>query len=790
MSVSRLEASYRHCQAVTWHAASNLASCFWLLSADQRRAMEVVYAFARQADDLTDGPNESATTSPVPPWSPGPKAGMAQLRLAIASVDQHLFSPEQLLKETAAAQQGEWPGALALADVGTKLKLSGEHLLDLLRGMEQDLHPIPMATFDDLRQYAYRVAGVVGLLCLQIWQCDDKGAIAGAVDSGLAFQLTNILRDLQEDAQRGRCYLPTSELAHFGVSPEEFLQPQLSPSQIALLQFQIERAKRYFASAKTIAPRIPTQGRRVFALMVARYEAILQAVQQSVQQKTLRPVRFSIPKKLAIAAGTLSGRSLVVPRLLGDAPTPSFLTQSRRVTIVGGGLAGMACAAALVDRGLKVELIEAKRKLGGRASSYEDRSTGERIDHCQHVSMGCCTSLADFCNRTGISGDFSRETVLRFFGPDGKQSRFGSTPLLPAPLHLASSFAGLKYLSWSEKISLTRALGSLIRTGQTPAQRAQEQTLSIGEWLNQHHQSPRLIERFWQVVLVSALGESLDRASIAASRKVFVDGFLANRDAYHVLIPKRPLSDLLDGSVRDWLLKKGVKILSEGSVRQVQLDPTRKRASQIITADGTAQPVDQLVLAVGWWQLASLFSAEQLTQFPRFQQTLDLAQQLVPSPIMGVHLWLDRAAIPLDHAVLVGRLSQWVFARGDMPMGQGTTHGHYYQVVISASHQQNKADRETILTQVMEDLAATWPAVKQAQLLQAKVVKEHTAVFSVSPESDAFRPNQQTSLDNLYLAGDWTFTDWPATMEGAVRSGYLAAQRILSNFGWFDQQVR
>lgn len=257
-----------------------------------------------------------------------------------------------------------------------------------------------------------------------------------------------------------------------------------------------------------------------------------------------------------------------------------------------------------------------------------------------------------------------------------------------------------------------------------------------------------------------------------------------------MLIPKRPLSDLLDGSVRDWLLKKGVKIVSEGAVRQVQLDPTSQRASQIITADGTTQPVDQLVLAVGWWQLASLFSAEQLTHFPRFQQTLNLAQQLVPSPIMGVHLWLDRAAIPLDHAVLVGRLSQWVFARGEMSIGQGTLRGHYYQVVISASHQQNKADRETILTQVMEDLAATWPAVKQAQLLQAKVVKEHTAVFSVSPESDAFRPNQQTSLDNLYLAGDWTFTDWPATMEGAVRSGYLAAQRILSNFGWFDQQVR
>lgn len=785
MSVSPLEASYRHCQNVTWQAASNLASCFWLLPPAQRRAMEVVYAFARQADDLTDGPSSAPRAGD---WNPAPESGLAQLRLSLAALDPELFSEDQKQADQALAANQTWPGNLALADVGQQFSLQPQLLLDLLHGMEQDLLPVTMASFTDLRHYAYRVAGVVGLLCLQIWQCDDKGALAGAVDSGMAFQLTNILRDLQEDARRGRCYLPSGELAHFGVSPESFLQPELSDAQVALLTFQIERARHYFHSAKAIAPRIPNPGRRVFALMVARYEAILNGVQQHVAQRRLASVRFSLPKKLLIASRALTGQSLKVKTRQTLPPAPNWLTKSRRVAIVGGGLAGMACAAALAESGLTVDLYEAKRKLGGRASSYEDRSTGERIDHCQHVSMGCCTSLADFCQRTGIAGDFSRETELRFFGPDGRESRFGSTPVLPAPLHLASSFAGLTYLSWPEKISLTRALANLVRTGNSPAQRAKEKTLSMGEWLQQQGQSPRVIERFWQVVLVSALGESLERASIPASRKVFVDGFLASRDAYHVLIPKRPLSDLLDGSVRSWLLEKGVTIHSEQPVRQIFFDSASAQASAIELSDGSTHAVDQLVLATGWWQLESLLPKAQI---PRaLQKVTQQAQNLTASPIMGVHFWLDRPAIPVRHAVIVGRLSQWVFARGEMSLGEHAPQGHYYQVVVSASHEQNKADRQAIIDEILADLASLWPEVRSAQLLQAKVVKEHTAVFSVSPESDDFRPTQQSPVDNLYFAGDWTFTDWPATMEGAVRSGYLAAERILANLGWYQTHVR
>jgi len=785
MSVSPLEASYRHCQNVTWRAASNLASCFWLLPPAQRRAMEVVYAFARQADDLTDGPSQP---SHIGDWNPAPESGLAQLRLSLAALDPELFPEDQSKSDQAIAANQTWPGALALLDVGQQFSLRPQLLLDLLHGMEQDLLPVTMASFADLRHYAYRVAGVVGLLCLQIWQCDDNGALAGAVDSGMAFQLTNILRDLQEDARRGRCYLPSDELAHFGVSPESFLQPELSDAQVALLTFQIDRARHYFHSAKAIAPRIPNPGRRVFALMVARYEAILQAVQRQVAQRKLASVRFSMPRKLRIAARALSGQSLAVRPREPLASPPQWLTQSRRVAIVGGGLAGMACAAALAESGLIVDLFEAKRKLGGRASSYEDRSTGERIDHCQHVSMGCCTSLADFCQRTGIADDFSREKELRFFGPDGRETRFGSTPLLPAPLHLASSFAGLTYLSWPEKISLARALANLVRTGQTPSQRAKEKTLSMGDWLKEQGQSPTVIERFWQVVLVSALGESLERASIPASRKVFVDGFLASRDAYHVLIPKRPLSDLLDGTVRSWLLQKGVRIHAEQPVRQITFDAASQQAAAIELSDGSRHAVDQVVLATGWWQLESLLPSAQLPA--NLQKVTQQAQKLTASPIMGVHLWLDRPAIPVRHAVIVGRLAQWVFSRGEMPLGDRSATSHYYQVVVSASHEQNKADRQAIIDEILADLASLWPEVRSAQLLQAKVVKEHTAVFSVSPESDAFRPTQQSPIDNLYFAGDWTFTDWPATMEGAVRSGYLAAERILANLGWYQTHVR
>ncbi|MEX2173883.1 MAG: hydroxysqualene dehydroxylase HpnE [Pirellulaceae bacterium] len=454
-------------------------------------------------------------------------------------------------------------------------------------------------------------------------------------------------------------------------------------------------------------------------------------------------------------------------------PPPSANAPS--VAIVGGGLAGLAAATILCQRGLHVTLLEAKRRLGGRAGSYLDRTTGERIDHCQHVAMGCCTNYLDFCRRTGIGGLLARHDTLHFLAPDASHSRFRPTAWLPAPLHLVPALLGLAHLSWGEKVALGRAVWRLVQM--PAADRADAPTVLA--WLHAQGQPPRAIERFWQAVLVSALGESLERASLAAARKVLLDGFVAHPQACQLLIPTVPL-DRLYQHVAEYLRGAGAILRLETTVEQVtaeQVGGDDARARGIRFADGQEEIFDYVVLATPWRKAAGLLAPALREQ----AAGLEAAAQFAAAPISGVHLWFDRPITDLPHAVLVGRLSQWVFAR--RASGASADSEHYYQVVISASHDLVGRDRQAIVREVLADLAAVFPAAQGAQLLRWQLVTEPEAVFSVRPGLDQLRPAQRTAVANLMLAGDWTATGWPATMEGAVRSGYLAAEGVLAAAG-------
>ncbi len=439
---------------------------------------------------------------------------------------------------------------------------------------------------------------------------------------------------------------------------------------------------------------------------------------------------------------------------------------SPTVTIVGGGLAGLAAAVGLASAGCQVELFESRRSLGGRAASFRDPTSGELVDHCLHVSMGCCTNLADFCRRTGIAEFFRHDRVLHFIAPDQKQYRMAATSWLPAPLHLVPAFLSLGYLSIGERFRIARAMWKLMRD--PLADDAKGST--AGQWLREHGQSPNAIERFWSVVLVSALGEELDRASMSAARKVLVDGFLAARDAYVVEIPETPLGTLYGERLEGWLLARGVKLRLNAPIRQVTWDGM----PVVVQPDGQELRSDFVVIAVPWSKITDIVSAEIADQWP----WLDEMRSLDAAPITGIHLWFDRKIMSLPHAVLVGRLSQWIFARPTEAPAE-----HYYQVVISASRGLAGRNRDEIACEVHRELSAIWPEARAARLLRARVVTEHGAVFSVRPGLDLLRPAQETSLPGVVLAGDWTSTGWPATMEGAVRSGYLAAESVLRSVG-------
>ncbi len=424
-------------------------------------------------------------------------------------------------------------------------------------------------------------------------------------------------------------------------------------------------------------------------------------------------------------------------------------------------------------------------------AAFVIRPRGELVDHCQHVSMGCCTNLADFCHRTNIADCFRRDARLHFFTAEGRRYDLAASRWLPAPLHLAPGFLQLGYLTLRERLSIARTLWRLRhhRTNEKPPSPGREPgdlpiqpdslpTETIGVWLRAQGQSEQAIKLFWEPVLISALGESLDRASLTYARKVFVDGFMVSRDGYQIEVPRVPLGELYGERLGAWLAARGVVVHLESAVTRII--GNAERVEQLLVGE-QARPFDAMVVAVPWTRAGDLVADSQLHDV---LPELDRARELESSPITGVHLWFDREITPLPHAVLVGTTSQWVFNHGaSVEPGTSNAPRHYYQVVISASRNLAGQDREKLIQEIVTELGRVWPSARHARLLHWRLVTEQAAVFSVNPRADLIRPPQRTAIANLALAGDWTATGWPATMEGAVRSGYLAAEVILAHFG-------
>ena len=458
--------------------------------------------------------------------------------------------------------------------------------------------------------------------------------------------------------------------------------------------------------------------------------------------------------------------------------------------VIGGGLAGLAASVALADAGCRVRLFEQRPYLGGRATSYV-LPNGEHVDNCQHVTLGCCTNLQDFYKRVGSADKIKFFDRLVFLDPQG-MTGIMKADFLPAPVHMTGSFLFFAPLAFPDKLSIARALASILFAGGKPKDAFGPEPISMMEWLRRRKQTAAAVERFWRVVLVSALDEELDRTDARFGIDVFWKAFLANRIGYRMGVPSVPLAELYDGC-RSAIEKKGGEVILRSPVRSLRFENGALKAA--IFNGGREEFADAFVLAIPHDKLAELLPREIRFANP----ALDHLEKFKVSPITGVHLWFDREVTHELFITMLDTQTQWIFnktalyqeagtkastvipsaARDLLPDETGKAPGQYLQLVISASYGLLKKSREEIIDLCLKEIRQALPAAREAQLVKATVIKEAAATFSPEPGVDNWRPAQETKTPGLFLAGDWTATGWPATMEGAVRSGYLAAEAVL-----------
>jgi zeta-carotene desaturase len=428
-----------------------------------------------------------------------------------------------------------------------------------------------------------------------------------------------------------------------------------------------------------------------------------------------------------------------------------------------------------------VTLFEKRPFLGGRASSWEHPGTGEVVDNCQHVLFRVCTNLMEFYQRIGVADQIRWYDEMTFIEPGGRTSVMKSSPL-PAPLHTAPSFLQFSFLSAADKFAIARALVPLTLSEQ------RDTGQSFQHWLDQHGQTKQAVERFWRPILVSALSEELDLISISAAVQVVRES-MKSPAARHMGVPTVPLTDLYNAA-GDYVRARGGVLHFRRPVESFTADSSqvrvRLRSQKDVQEENQDEAFDYLIVALPFDALDRVL--------PETAESAPLREQLShfeTAPITGIHLWFDRQISDLDHAVLLDRTIQWMFHKSRLqPIrtqgADGAPSGSYIELVVSSSKTLIDKSRSEIVDLALAEVREFFPAAREANLVKSAVIKEVNATYSPRPGIDAHRPTAATAWPRVFLAGDWTATGWPATMEGAVRSGYLAAEALARAAGFQD----
>ena len=438
--------------------------------------------------------------------------------------------------------------------------------------------------------------------------------------------------------------------------------------------------------------------------------------------------------------------------------------------VIGGGLAGLSAACAVADQGFSVSLLERRGFPGGRAFSFHDSETGLDLDNGQHVYLRCCTAYIDFLKKIGAFEQTILQDRLSITVTDreGKRGVLSATPWLPAPLHLLPSLLSFPHLSWRDKLRVVRGMLSIRRTDRE-LRRSELEAESFQSWLVRHGQSERAIVALWELITLPILNDSVSDVSAYMGIMAFQDALLDGKHSADLGYSRVGLTTLVGKATREYLEERGGRVMFGQKVSAVEAQDGIVTG---VTVRGEFMPADAVISAVPWDAIGQLLSPLMQTDaMPNPAPPLEWA------PIVGLHVWYDRPVMDEEFLTAIDSPVQWIFNKTRMQDVAGE--GSYLLVSISAAWKEASMTREELRTLAENELARILPQSATARIIRFKSVKQPMATFRCAPGIQAARPAQHTSIPGLVLAGDWTQTGWPATMESAVRSGVLAATEAL-----------
>lgn len=437
------------------------------------------------------------------------------------------------------------------------------------------------------------------------------------------------------------------------------------------------------------------------------------------------------------------------------------------VLIIGGGLAGLAAGVQLSRSGHSVLIIEQKQRLGGRTYSFIHPETGDEVDNGQHLMMGCYHSTLKYLHIIGRTGFVEIQKNLSIvFRKENTALALLRTSSLPAPLNVLTGLMGLKSLSLSERLSLLRVGFQLLI--KDPDSDDHLRSITVAQWLDELKQ-PEVNKRFlWDIIAIGALNDSTEKISAALFVKVLKSAFFGSRLNSSMMIPKKGLSPVLVDGAADFILKHNGAILLDSAIRSIE-----KKNDTIISVmleNGEIIRPKAVISAVPYFDLPRLFPEPAAIG-------VTLLERFISSPIITVHLWMDAHFMQEQFAALLDSPFHWVFNKSVI-YGKANEGLMYLALVVSGAHELVEKEKEELTELAHNELKRFYPAAAAARVIHSLIIKEKRATFSPSVGMEQVRPSYATTVRNLFLAGDWTDTKLPATIEGAVQSGFDAAKFV------------